>query len=68
MKFECEDKNELVLIKSELLKNTKKTYEFVFSSCSGSMKELINKMRNLEQQSGINNLKHENELNIKTKL
>ena len=65
MKLDCEDKNELVIINSDLIKNTKKMYEFISSSCSGSMKEIINKMRYLEQQNEINLLKHQNELKNK---
>lgn len=65
MKYEHLERNELVLINLNLIKNTLKTYGLVYNSCSGSVKEINSKIKDLEQQLEIKDLKHENELKNK---
>lgn len=69
MKFDFENTNELIIINKDHIKNTKKTYEFVFSKFSGSMTEIINKMVLMEKNYEIDKIKYENEIDkLKTKL
>lgn len=65
MKLEHLKRNELVLVNANLMKNTLKTYEFVYNSCSGFVKEINCKIKDLEQQLEIKDLKHQNELKNK---
>jgi len=69
MKFDYENSNELVIINKEYIKNAKNTYQFVFSKCSGSMTEIINKMNEMEHEFKIKEIKYENTIDkLKTKL
>jgi len=69
MKFDYENSNELVIINKEYIKNAKNTYQFVFSKCSGSMGEIINKMNEMEHEFKIKEIKYENTIDkLKTKL
>ena len=65
MKLEHLERNELVLINANFMKNTLKTYELVHNACSGSVKEINCKIKDLEQQLEIKDLKHQNELKNK---
>jgi len=63
MKFDYENSNELVIINKEYVKNAKNTYQFVFSNCSGSMGEIINKMNEMEHEFKIDKMEQENKMN-----
>jgi hypothetical protein len=63
MKFDYENSNELVIINKEYVKNAKNTYQFVFSKCSGSMGEIINKMNEMEHEFKIDKMEQENKMN-----
>jgi hypothetical protein len=54
--------NELVIINQKDLKMVKRHYEMVQNSYSGHIKELLIKMKNLENKINIQELQHKNEL------
>ena len=68
MKFDYENSNELVIINKEYVKNAKNTDQFVFSNCSGSMGEIINKMNEMENEFKIDKMEQENKMEQEFKI
>ena len=65
MKFEHPNRNELVLINSNLLKNTLKIYDLIGNASSGSFRDINNKMKELEQKLVIKDMEHGYEIKEK---
>ena len=65
MKFDYPNRNELVFANPNLLKNTLKIYDLISSGCSGSLKEINSKMKELEQKLVMKDMQHNFEIREK---
>lgn len=65
MKFDFPNRNELVFANPNLLKNTLKIYDLINNACSGSFREINNKMKELEQKLVMKDMQHDFEIKEK---